>query len=556
MSSMDVNLADLISAVADAVPDRCALVCEGDRLSYRQLMDRASRLAQHLLASGLTPDETVGLYMPNSAAYVESLLGCMLARVIPVNVNYRYTGNELAHLFTNGKLSGLVVDAEYAPLAAAVAEGSQNLRHVLVTGDSGTLPAGFPAGVTALDYDTVIAALPGVLPDNGRSGDDKIIIFTGGTTGLPKGVLWRHEDFYFSALFGANLAGPPHLSISEVVAAARQAPPVGSVITAPLMHGAGTFGVLINLLHGFRVILGRKFDPAQILRLVSAEQAVALTVVGDGMARPIADELGAHPGEYDLSSLLFLNSTGALLSRPVREQFLRLCPSLLIADLFGSSETGGNGQLGQDDDGRPRLVPRGDVMVLDEALRPVEPGGIGRIATAGHVPLGYYGDDAATKATFPVIDGVRWALLGDAAQLDDDGSVVVLGRGSMCINTGGEKVYPDEVERALKAHPAVTDVIVAGVPDERFGERVAAVVSLRPGAAAEPDALREHCRDTLAGYKVPARIEFVTEVARFPSGKADYRWARAVLRGQDPAPTDSALPAQSVADNSSGAGFA
>jgi acyl-CoA synthetase (AMP-forming)/AMP-acid ligase II len=544
MSSMDVNLADLVSAVTDAVPDRFALVCEGDRLTYRQLMDRASSLAQHLIASGLKPDETVGLYMPNSAAYVESLLGCMLARVIPVNVNYRYTGHELAHLFTSGKLSGLVVDAEYAPLAGAAAhERRQDLRHVLVTGDSRALPAGFPAGVTALDYEAVIAATPGVLPDNGRSGDDKIIIFTGGTTGLPKGVLWRHEDLYYSALFGANLVGPPHLSVSEVVAAARQAPSLGSVITPPLMHGAGTFGVLINLLHGFKIILGRKFDPEQILRLVSAEQAVALTVVGDGMARPIADELGAHPGEYDLSSLLFLNSTGALLSQPVREQFLTLCPSLIIADLFGSSETGGNGELGQDEDGRPRLVPRGDVMVLDEALRPVEPGGIGRIATAGHVPLGYYGDDAATKATFPVIDGVRWALLGDAAQLDDDGSVVVLGRGSMCINTGGEKVYPEEVERALKAHPAVTDVLVAGVPDERFGERVAAVVSLRPGAAADPDALREHCMGTLAGYKVPARIEFVTEVARFPSGKADYRWARAVLRGPDPAPIWDGLTA-------------
>ena len=253
------------------------------------------------------------------------------------------------------------------------------------------------------------------------------------------------------------------------------------------------------------------------------------------MARPIFDELAAHPDQYDLSSLVFLTSGGALLSRSVREQIQALCPNLLIVDSSGSSESGINGELGQAEDGWRRLAPRGNVTVLDEALRPVGPGGIGHIATSGHVPLGYYGDEAATKATFPVIDGARWALLGDMAQVDDDGSIIVLGRGAMCINTGGEKVFPEEVEQALKGHPAVMDTLVAGVPDERFGERVAAVVSLRPGAPADPDALREHCRMTLAGYKVPVRIEFVTQVMRSPVGKADYRWARAVLAGQEPA---------------------
>ena len=531
MSRMDVNLADLVGAVADAMPDRCALVCGGDRLSYRQLMDRASRLAQHLVTSGLGPDETAGLYMLNSAAYVESLLACMLARLIPVNINYRYTGSELAHLFTAGKLAGLIVDAQYAPLAAAVAAASPDLRHVLVTGNGGTLAASFPAGITALDYDTAIAAAPAVLPDNGRSGDDKLIIFTGGTTGLPKAVLWRHEDLYFSVLSGANPTGPPHLTVGEVVAAARERPPSGWVNTAPLMHGGGTGIVLLALLGGLKVVLSRKFDPAQVLRLVSAEEATILSVVGDAMARPIADELAAHLGEYDLSSLVILTSGAALLSRSVREQIQAMCPNLLITEAFGSSESGADSQLSQGEDGKRRVVHRGDTTVLDEALRPVEPGGIGQIARSGRVPLGYYGDEAATKATFPVIDGVRWALLGDMAEVDRDGSIIFLGRGSMCINTGGEKVYPEEVEQALKAHPAVMDALVAGVPDERFGERVAAVVSLRPGTAADTDALREHCRRTLAGYKVPARIRFVAQVRRSPSGKADYRWARAVLAG-------------------------
>jgi 3-oxocholest-4-en-26-oate---CoA ligase len=535
MSSMDVNLADLVGAVADAVPDRCALVCEGDRLSYRQLMDRSSQLAQHLIASGLRPEETVGLYMLNSAAYVESLLGCMLARVIPVNINYRYTESELTHVFGGGRLAGLVVDAEHAHRAAAVAPGCPTLRHVLVTG-GGTQPTDFPAGVAVVEYDAAIAAATPVLPDNGRSGDDKIIFYTGGTTGLPKGVLWRHEDLYFSALSGANPLGAPRLSLGEVAAAARGRPPGGSVIAPPLMHASGTWLVLFALLIGSKGILSRKFDPAQVLRLVSAEEATGLGVIGDAMARPIADELAAHPDQYDLSSLVVLVSGGALLSRSVREQIQAMCPNLLIVDSFASSESGGTGELGQAGDGRRRLAPSESVIVLDEALRPVGPGGIGHIAKSGHVSLGYYGDEAATKATFPVIDGARWALPGDVAQVDDDGSIIVFGRGVMCINTGGEKVFPEEVEQALKGHPAVMDALVAGVPDERFGERVAAVVSLRLGTSADPDALREHCRVTLAGYKVPVRIELVTQVMRSPVGKADYRWARAVLAGQEPAP--------------------
>ena len=505
MSSMDVNLADLVGAVADAMPDRCILVCDGDRLSYRQLMDRASQLAQHLIASGLRPDETAGLYMLNSVAYVESLLGCMLARLIPVNINYRYTGSELAHLFTRGKLAGLIVDAEHVALAAAVAADSPDLRHVLITG-GGTLTASFPASITVRDYGTAIAAAPPVLPDNGRSGNDKIIIYTGGTTGLPKGVLWRHQDFYFATLMGANPVGPPRLTVSEVVAAAREGASVGFVIMPPLMHVAGTMSVFIAFLNGWRAVLSPKFDPAQALRLVSAEAegAMGLSVVGDAMARPIADELAAHPGEYDLSALLILGSGGVRLSPSVREQLLAVCPNLFISDSFGSSETrhqrtGGPGRRQQ----APACPSRERHGAGRGACGPSNPAGPAGSLHPGHVPLGYYGDEAATKATFPVIDGVRWALLGDMAEVDGGGSIIVLGRGSMCINTGGEKVYPEEVEQALTAHPAVIDALVAGIPDQRFGERVAAVVALRPGTATDTDGLREHCRGTLAGYKVP-----------------------------------------------------
>lgn len=530
---MDVNLADLVGAIAQRLPERGALVCDGDRRSYRELMARSAQVAQHLIGAGLAPDEPVGLYLLNSCAYIESLLGCMLARTIPVNINYRYTGNELAFLLGRAQLAALVVDAEHAGLAAAVAPSCPTLRHVLVTGlRPGESAPSFPSGVTVVEYEAAVAAAPATLPDNGRSGDDKLIIYTGGTTGLPKGVVWRHQDFYFSALAGGNHYGPPHRSVADLVAAAEAVPSAGYIITAPMMHGAGTYTLFAALFLGAKVVLSSRFDAAQTLRLVADEQAMAIAVVGDAMARPIADELAAHPGEYDLSSLFVLGSGGALLSAAVVEQIHGLLPNLYITDRFGASETGTDGELGRADGAdRPTLKHSGNIGVLDEHLRPVRPGETGRLAKSGHVPLGYFGDEAATAATFPVIDGVRFALLGDLARVEPDGSIVILGRGSTCINSGGEKVFPEEVEQALKAHPAVLDAIVAGVPDERFGERVAAVVQLRAGTAADIDAdsLRAHCRQTLAGYKVPARIEFVPAVVRSPSGKADYPWARGVL---------------------------
>ena len=539
---MDVNLADLVAAVGAALPDRCALVCGGDRLSYPELTARSNQVAWHLAGAGLAPDEPVGLYLLNSAAYIEALLGCMVARAIPVNINYRYTGHELEQLLGSAKLAALVVDAEHAGLAAAVAPSCPTLRYVLITGRDPARPAPrFPAGVTTADYGPAVAAAPAHRPDNGRSGDDKLIIYTGGTTGLPKGVLWRHEDFFFAALAGGNHYGPPRQSVDEIVTAAAAVPPAGYVITAPMMHGAGTYTLFSAFLLGATVVLSRKFDAAATLRQVKAERAMVLQVVGDAMARPIADELAARPGEYDLSSLLVLGSGGALLSASVREQLHALLPAVHITDRFGASETGTDGELSRDSGGQPRLTHAGNVHVLDESLRPVPPGGTGRLAKSGHVPLGYYGDEPATRATFPVLDGVRYALLGDLARVADDGSTVVLGRGSTCINSGGEKVFPEEVEQALKAHPAVLDAVVAGVPDERFGERVAAVVGLRPGASAAEEELREHCRATIAGYKVPARIVVVPAVVRSPSGKADYRWARKVLAGTGhPAGTETA----------------
>jgi 3-oxocholest-4-en-26-oate---CoA ligase len=528
---MDINLADLVAAVAAALPDRDALVCDGERLTYAQLIARSEQVAQCLIDAGIAPDETVGLYMPNSIAYVESLLGCMLARATPANINYRYTGPELAHLFGSAKLSALIVDAEYAAKAAEVAAACPELKYVLVVGQDPAAPA-FGVGVTTAAYSAEVANVRKAFsPKNGRSGDDKLLIYTGGTTGMPKGVLWRHEDFYWSALAGGNHYGEPRRSVGEVVAAAEAMPAGGYLLTAPLMHGAGTYTLFTAFLLASTVVISRRFDAANVLALIGSEKCMAVAIVGDAMARPLADELAANSGKYDLSSWYILGSGGALLSDSVRDQLQALRPELYITNRFGASETGTDGEFQRAQAGGQRLAVSPTVCVVDEELRPVGPGGTGRLARAGHVPLGYFGDPQATASTFPVIDGVRWALLGDLARVEDDGSITVLGRGSTCINSGGEKVFPEEVEQALKSHTAVLDAVVAGVPDERFGERVAAVVSLRGGRPVGADALREHCRGMLAGYKVPGRVVFVSELVRSPTGKADYRWARELLSG-------------------------
>jgi acyl-CoA synthetase (AMP-forming)/AMP-acid ligase II len=458
----------------------------------------------------------------------------MLARAIPANINYRYTGQELAHLFGSARLAALIVDAEYAAKAAEVATACPGLRYVLVVGEADPAFPDFGAGVTTAAYGSAATSGRKAFSlENGRSGDDKLLIYTGGTTGLPKGVLWRHEDFYASALAGGNHYGEPRRSVAEVVAAAEAMPAGGYLLTAPLMHGAGTYTLFTAFLLASTVVISRRFDAANVLSLVGSEKCMAVAIVGDAMARPLADELAANSDKYDLSSWYILGSGGALLSDSVRDQIQALRPELYITNRFGASETGTDGEFQRAQTGGQRLAVSPTVCVVDEELRHVGPGGIGRLARAGHVPLGYFGDPQATASTFPVIDGVRWALLGDLARVEDDGSITVLGRGSTCINSGGEKVFPEEVEQALKSHPAVLDAVVAGMPDERFGERVAAVVSLRAGSGpseADADALREHCRGMLAGYKVPARIKFVPDVVRSPTGKADYRWASAELR--------------------------
>jgi acyl-CoA synthetase (AMP-forming)/AMP-acid ligase II len=382
------------------------------------------------------------------------------------------------------------------------------------------------------DYEAALAAASPERPDGaGRQPDDLYCVYTGGTTGMPKGVLWRHEDIFFGAMGGGD---PMQMgnTITQPDELPSRIPAVGltGLVTPPLMHASAQWTAFSLFFGGGKIVFtpGGRFDAAEILELISEEKANMLVIVGDAMARPLLDQLAATAdGTYDTSSLIVIGSGGAILSPSMKEELGQRLPTTMIVDGFGSSETGVQGtRAGMSD--KPMFSVNAQTAVLDDDMKPLEPGSeqIGRLARRGHIPLGYYNDPKKTAATFAEIDGVRWVLPGDMARVDADGTVVLLGRGSVSINSGGEKIYPEEVEAALKAHPDVFDAVVVGTPDARWGEKVTAVVQQRDGAALDLDAVQAFCRDRIAGYKVPRALALVDQMVRSPSGKADYRWAK------------------------------
>ncbi|MEU9121516.1 acyl-CoA synthetase [Streptomyces sp. NPDC048506] len=539
---MEYNLADLFESIVDTVPDREALVYvdhpgTGDerRLTYAELDRAANRLAHHLGDHGIGPGQHVGLHLYNGVAYLQAAYACLKIRAVPVNVNYRYVEEELVYLYRDADLVALVFDAEFTARVAAALPKTPKLRHLVRVGAP---PAGAPEPSPA-PFDLAHAEAAGS-PARGfgpRSADDQMVIYTGGTTGMPKGVMWRHEDLFFSGMGGGAPTGEPVKrpeELAERVAAGGEG--LAFFPTPPLMHGTSTLTAFIAFHFGQKVVLHRKFVPEEVLRTVEKERVTSVSLVGDAMLRPLVDALDGPLAGVDCSSLLSVSSSGAILSETVRAQFRARVPNAMLLNNFGSSESGFNGTA-TDDSGPDkgfRLRVNSRTAVVDPATHePVPAGEAGRLALRGHVPLGYYNDPAKTDETFFEAHGERWVLLGDMATVDEEGIVTVLGRGSQCINSGGEKIYPEEVEQALKAHPDVYDALVAGVPDERWGNRVAAVVQLREGAAPlDLDGIQVHCRARLAGYKIPRAVVFTDRIQRSPSGKADYRWAKAVAAGE------------------------
>jgi acyl-CoA synthetase (AMP-forming)/AMP-acid ligase II len=545
---MGYNIADLFEHAVDAVPDRVGVIVDDEPLTYAQLEAAANRAAHHLLDQGVGPGDHVGIYGANSVQWVVVMLGAFKVRAVPVNVNYRYVEDELLYLIDNGDLVVLVFDRALAPRVAAVRDRASGLRHLLHVTDPGADddPA-VDEAVAKLGSVDVDDALAGASPERDfgeRSPDDHYVLYTGGTTGMPKGVVWRHEDVFMALGGGIDAYTNEPVADDQALADKARATetPLVSLCLPPLMHGAAQWSLMRFLFEGCTSVLARRFDPHDAWRRVARYRVNNMMMTGDAMARPLIealDELDAAGEELDLSSLFVAASSAAIFSPSVKDRFYARLPDIMIVDAIGSTETGSNGMVmvAKGDtamQGGPTVRPGRDAVVLDDDLRELPPGSpqIGRLARRGNMPIGYYKDEEKTRATFVTgPGGDRYVLAGDMARSEADGSITLLGRGSACINTGGEKVFPEEVEAALKAHPVVFDALVVGVPDERWGQKVAAVVQLRPGDELTLDELDAHCRSRLAGYKIPRQLTLVDAIERSPSGKPDYPWAERVAVG-------------------------
>ena len=531
-----LNIADLAEHAIDAVPDRVALICGDEQLTYAQLEEKANRLAHYLIDQGVQKDDKVGLYCRNRIEIVIAMLGIVKAGAILVNVNYRYVEGELRYLFENSDMVALVHERQYADRVANVLPDTPNVKTILVVEDGSDTDYQRYGGV---EFYAAIAKSSPERDFGPRSADDIYLLYTGGTTGFPKGVMWRHEDIYRVLFGGTDFATGEFVKDEHDLAkAAAASPPMIRHPIPPMIHGATQSATWMSIFSGQTTVLAPEFNADEVWRTIHKHKVNLLFFTGDAMARPLLDALlaaqkGAAGEEaYDLSSLFLLASTAALFSPSIKEKFLELLPNRVITDSIGSSETGfgGTSVVAKDapQSGGPRVSIDHRTVVLDDDGNEVKPGsGVrGFIAKKGNIPVGYYKDEKKTAETFQTINGVRYAIPGDWALVEADGTVTMLGRGSVSINSGGEKIYPEEVEAALKGHPDVFDALVVGVPDPRYGQHVAAVVQARPGARPSLSALDGFVRSEIAGYKVPRSLWLVDEVKRSPAGKPDYRWAK------------------------------
>lgn len=530
------NLADLFEIVVEAVPERLAFACGAERLSFRTLDIRSNQLGNALRARGVKRGDNVGIQLYNSAAYLETFLACCKIGAVPVNVNYRYVADELVQLFNSLDLRVLVYGAEFTATVAETVPRVQTLALSLCVSKPG-LAAG-----PGEDYEQALSGGAATLSDPERSDNDIYMLCTGGTTGLPKGVMWPHKALFMAALGGGGyyFRRPP-IEHPEVLAElVPNAPPLAYLATAPMMHGASMWATLISLLSGHPVIVNDQnhFDAEHIWDIVERDGVNVIAIVGDAMALPLVQALERHPGRWNLSRLMIFGNGGAVFSRHLQERLKGLLPHLMLNNGMASSESGviGGGEKPVEGDGFMRVTPRPDICVIDTSeggLRVVSaPGEQGTLARSGYTPVGYYGDAKKSAETFVRMDGRIWVLTGDSARIDASGDIVVLGRGSQCINSGGEKVFPEEVEEAARRYAAVRDVLVVGIADERWGQKVVAVVEVEPGQRFDEAEFEQVCRIHLSGYKLPRAVFIADQVRRSPAGKADYRWAKAYAAEQ------------------------
>lgn len=528
---MAYTIGDLVEHSVDRVPDREVLVQEGRAFTFRAFEERANRLAHHLQSVGVGNDSKVAVYSRNTIEAVESMVAIFKIRGVMVNINYRYVAAELEHLLNNSDSLVVVVERRYTEVLAEVLPSTPGVAHVVVVEDGthGPDPA-TPEGVTVSHYDDALAAQSPERDFGERSNDDIYMLYTGGTTGAPKGVMWRQEDVFM--VLGGGIDFLTGEKVTHEWELADKAVDGGVLVRAalpPLIHGGAQWAILMALFAGHTSVLVPEFDAETVWQTITDRKINLLFITGDAMARPMIEAW--DPEKYDASGLLYIGSSAALLSPSVKDQFVEAFPNLMLSDAIGSSETGFSGlstaEKGKNHTGGPRVMIDGETTVLDDDGNEIEPGSpvVGKVARTGHIPVGYYKDEAKTAETFKTYNGKRYSIPGDDARVEEDGTVTMLGRGSVSINTGGEKVHPEEVEAALKSHPDVYDALVIGIPDERMGQKVAAVLHTRDGLIPSVDEVNEYARREIARYKCPRALWVESGVKRTPAGKPDYRWA-------------------------------
>jgi 3-oxocholest-4-en-26-oate---CoA ligase len=581
MGDVTFNLSDVFGAVAKAIPDQTFLVWRDRRLSYADVDAHVDGFANYLASVGLgchterdslegheSGQDHLGIYLRNGNEYLEAMIGSYRARVAPFNVSYRYVEDELIYLLTDSKARALVYPAEFAPRVAAIRDRLPALEVLIQVADRfggqersdpgsgfggqersdpgsgfGGQERSDPGSGSgnallagAVDYETVLGTPPPAAGLPTPSADDLYILYTGGTTGMPKGVLWRQHDIFLSSMGGRPFGSTQFLASYEELAdrARVSAGAMSMMMIPPFMHGAAQWAAYNAITMGGRIVIPddvERMRPAEVLRLAERERVLSIPVVGDAIARPLLEEI--ERGDYDLSGLVTLTNGGAPMSPTVRDRLLVALPHVMLLDAVGASESGAQMSTVSTAGAETQAAtfsPQSDTAVVsadfDRVLAPDE--GQGWLARRDLIPLGYLGDAAKTARTFPTIDGVRWSVPGDRANVLDDGRIQLLGRDSVTINSGGEKIFVEEVERAIAAHPAVYDVVVVGRPSERWGSEVVAVVQLAEGASATDEELAEVCGKSIARYKIPKAFVRMPMVVRSPAGKADYRWAKEV----------------------------
>jgi fatty-acyl-CoA synthase len=531
----DWNFADAHELVARKVPDAPCQI-QGDRVvTWAEFDRRANGLAQHLLDAGLQHQSKLAAYLYNGPEYLESYFGAFKAGMAPVNTNFRYGPEEIRYLFDNADAEAVVFHAEFTPLLEQIRPSLPAVKTWLVVEDGNPVPD------WATRYEDVVAkgTSEPVKGPWGRSGDDLLLLYTGGTTGMPKGVMWRQDDLWNVLGGGGNaLVGQPPAADLAEYESRLGAPGLRMLPACPLMHGTGQFSALIMMTGGGCVVSleDRKFSPEGLWDTVERHKVNSVVIVGDAFAKPLLAALDANPSRWDLSSLLLISSSGVMWSQETKAGLLKHLPTVVLFDSLGSSEAVGlassTSAAGQAEETAAFKIGE-KVKVFTEDGKEVQPGSdeIGMVSITGHIPVGYYKDPEKSAKTFKTYDGVRYSVPGDFAQVLEDGSIHLLGRGSVCINTGGEKVFPEEVEEVLKQHPTVLDAVVVGLPDERFGEAIHALVEAREGQQPDEDELIEHVKAHLARYKAPKRVLVIETIGRAVNGKVDYKGLKA--RAQD-----------------------